>query len=127
MCSWNSKKLTNTDFDLGLRIRSVKCYVWTVLLSLWHGGMDTEFEMWVYRRVLRIPWTTRRTNDEVLRIVNNNRELLETQREVQISAIDNWGEDWGKERNRQEKDVLAPQRYAVDRTEDNARTNAYHT
>jgi len=24
--------LTNTDFDLGLKIRFVKCYVWTVLL-----------------------------------------------------------------------------------------------
>jgi len=24
--------LTNTDFDLGLRIRFVKCYAWTVLL-----------------------------------------------------------------------------------------------
>jgi len=26
------KVLTETDFDLGLRIRVVKCYVWTVLL-----------------------------------------------------------------------------------------------
>jgi len=57
--------LTNTDFDLGLIIRFVKCYVWTVLLY----GMDgwplkvstmkklEAFEMCVYRRVLRIPWT----------------------------------------------------------------------
>jgi len=71
------KVLTNTDFDLGLRIRLVKCYVWTVLL---YG---------VYRRVLR---------------------------------IDNWGE----ERNQQEEDVMVPQRYAVDRTKDNGRTNVYH-
>jgi len=26
------KVLTNTDVDLGLRIRFVQCYVWTVLL-----------------------------------------------------------------------------------------------
>jgi len=36
------------------------------------------FEMWVYRRVLRIPWTARRTNDEFLRIINKDRELLDT-------------------------------------------------
>jgi len=33
------------------------------------------FEMWVYRRALRIPWTARRTNDEVF---NEDRELLDT-------------------------------------------------
>jgi len=66
------KVLTNTDFDLGLRIRFVKCYVWTVLLygmEEWTLKVSTmnkleAFEMWVYRRVLRIPWTARRTNDE---------------------------------------------------------------
>jgi len=36
------------------------------------------FEVWVYGRVLRIPWTARRTDDEVLRIINKDRELLDT-------------------------------------------------
>jgi len=36
------------------------------------------FEMWVYRRVLSIPWTARRTNDEVLRIIDKDSELLDT-------------------------------------------------
>jgi len=74
--------LTNTDFDLGLRIRFVICYVWTVLLygmEGWTLKMSTmnkleAFEMWIYRRVLKIPWT----NDEVLRIINKDRELLDT-------------------------------------------------
>jgi len=34
--------------------------------------------MWVYRRVLRIPWIARRTNDEVSRIINKDRVLLDT-------------------------------------------------
>jgi len=80
------KVLTNTDFDLGLRIRFVKCYVWTVLLYDMKGwtlkvstmNMLKAFEIWVYRRVLRIPWTARRTNDEVLRIINKDRKLLDT-------------------------------------------------
>jgi len=66
--------LTNTDFDLGLRIIFAKFYVWTVLLY----GMEGGSLVWFYRRVLRIPWTARRTNDEVLRIINKYRELLDT-------------------------------------------------
>jgi len=80
------KVLTNTDFDFGLRIRFVKCKLWIVLLygmEGWTLKVSTmnkleAFEMWVYRRVLRIPWTSRRTNDEVLRIINKDRELLDT-------------------------------------------------
>jgi len=33
-----------------------------------------------------------------------------TQLKVPTTAIDNWEEEWGKERNRQEKDVMATQR-----------------
>jgi len=80
------KVVTNTEFDLGLRIRFVKCYVWMVLLYSMEGWTLKEsimnkleaLEMWVYRRVLRIPWTARRPNDEVLRIINKNREMLDT-------------------------------------------------
>jgi len=36
------------------------------------------FEMWVYRRVMRISWIARRTNDEELKITNKDRELLDT-------------------------------------------------
>jgi len=31
-----------------------------------------------HRRVLRIPWTARRTNDKILRIINKDSELLDT-------------------------------------------------
>jgi len=41
---------------------------WTVKVST--TSKLEAFEMWVYRRVLRIPWTARRTNDDVLRIIN---------------------------------------------------------
>jgi len=61
------KVYTNTDFDLGLRIKFVKCYVWTVLLygiEGWTLKVSTinkleAFEMWGYRRVLRILWTAK--------------------------------------------------------------------
>jgi len=58
----------------------VTSYVWTVLLygmEGWTLKVSTmnkleAFQMWVYRRVLSIPWTARRTNDVVLRITNKD-------------------------------------------------------
>ncbi|MBV2145157.1 MAG: hypothetical protein KTM48_00180, partial [Wolbachia endosymbiont of Pissodes strobi] len=77
--------LTNSDFDLNLRIRFTKCYVWSVLLygiECWTLKVNTmnrleAFEMWVYRRTLKVPWTARKTNEEILRI-GGERELLDT-------------------------------------------------
>ena len=77
--------LTCSDFDIELRIRFMKCYVWSVLLYGMEGWtMKTStinkleaFEMWLYRRILKIPWTARETNEEVLRRVNKERELFD--------------------------------------------------
>lgn len=76
--------LTNTDFDFNLRMKFIGSYVWSVLLygvkgwTLKIPAMNKmeAFEMWVYRRILKIPWTARITNDEVLRRLNRNRGIL---------------------------------------------------
>lgn len=36
------------------------------------------FEWWIYRRVLKIPWTNRVMNNEVLHRMNTDRALLTT-------------------------------------------------
>ena len=36
-----------------------------------------SFELWCYRRVLRISWTEKKTNDEVLRRINCKDRLLD--------------------------------------------------
>jgi hypothetical protein len=36
------------------------------------------FELWLYRRILKIPWTARITNEEVLRRMKNDTELVNT-------------------------------------------------
>ena len=76
--------LTNTEFDLNLKIRFTKCYVWSVLLygmEGWTLKVNTmnrlkAFEMWVYRRILKVPWTARRTNEEILERIGRGRELM---------------------------------------------------
>ena len=62
----------------------MKCYVWSILLyglEAWTLKVSTmnkieAFEMWCYRRILKIPWTDRVTNEDVLRSVSKERELL---------------------------------------------------
>lgn len=76
--------LTCRDLNIELRMRYAKCYVWSVLLygmEAWTMKATTlnkleSFEMWTYRRLLKIPWTDRVTNEEVLRQMRKERELL---------------------------------------------------
>lgn len=80
------KILNNRDININLRLRFVKCYVWSVLLY----GMESwtlktvtmnrleAFEMWTYRRLLKIPWTDHVSNQEVLRRLQKEHELLLT-------------------------------------------------
>ena len=61
----------------------MKCSVWSVLLygvETWtlKGQMTKKleaFEMWLYKRILEIPWTGRITNDAVLRRIVHRRKL----------------------------------------------------
>lgn len=78
--------LTNQQLKLGLRYRFVKCYVYSVLLygvETWTLKANTlnrleAFEMWVFRRMLKIQWTDRITNGEVLRRMGVERQLLQS-------------------------------------------------
>jgi hypothetical protein len=74
----------NDSINLKLRQRMIKCYVWSVLLygcetwTLKVGTMNRleAFEMWLHRRMLKIPWTDMVTNTDVLRRARADRELL---------------------------------------------------
>lgn len=78
------KILSNTCINLKLRIRFMKCYVWSTLLygveawtlKTYHMNLLESFEMWCYRRILKIPWTARVTNEDVLKRIGKTRELL---------------------------------------------------
>lgn len=67
-------------------MRFSKCYVWSVLLYAaenWiiKAGDEKKheaFEMWIYRSLLKIPWTDRVTNKEILRRMHLDRLLFKT-------------------------------------------------
>ena len=70
------KVLTNMELDWKIRLRLLKCFVWSVLLygsEAW--TLDKKLkkrseaaEMWFLRRMLRVPWTARMTNERVLEL-----------------------------------------------------------
>ena len=66
------------------QIESNKCYIWPTLsygADAWTitksllSRLDA-FEVWVYRRVLKISWTEKIANEEVLRRMGTGREIV---------------------------------------------------
>ena len=44
------------------------CESWTIKKA--ECGRTDAFEMWCWRRLLRVPWTARRSNQSILREIN---------------------------------------------------------
>ena len=78
------KVLKSTQIELKIRIRVLKCYVWSTLLyctETWTISsammkMLNAAEMWFFRRMLKIPWSDKVTNEEVLRRAHSEKALL---------------------------------------------------
>ena len=66
------------DITLLTKVRLVKAMVFPVVMDgceSWtvkkaeHRGIDA-FELWCWRRLLRVPWTTRRSNQSILKKIS---------------------------------------------------------
>lgn len=81
-----SKLFKSHDVGLHTKIRMIRCYVFSVLYYGMEAWTLTEastrkleaFEMWLYRRILRIPWVDKVPNAEVLRRMGKEMEVLNT-------------------------------------------------
>ena len=66
------------DITLPTKVRLVKAMVFPVVMDLFEirTVKKTErlridaFEMWCWRRVLRVPWTARRSNQSILKEIS---------------------------------------------------------
>ena len=91
----NKNLLTNSKISIELRKRFLKCYVWSVLLygcESWTMGKEEELrilalEMWLYRRMLKIPWTAKKTNEEVLAMAKAEREIISNIQQRQMRFL----------------------------------------
>ena len=78
--------LASHSIKFATKLRLLKCYVWSVLLygsESWtiRRAMQERLqvvEMWFLRRMLRIPWVDRVTNEEVLGRAGTHRQLMRT-------------------------------------------------
>ena len=70
--------LKSKDISLPTKVRVVKAMVFPVVMygcESWivkkaeHGRIDA-FELWCWRRLLRIPWTARRSNQSILKEIS---------------------------------------------------------
>ena len=41
------------------------------------------FEIWIWRRVMKVPWTEHKTNEEILQMVETERKIMDTVRSRQ--------------------------------------------
>ena len=69
---------TKGVFSKGIQVRLVKAMVFPVVMygcESWiikkaeHQRIDA-FELWCWRRLLRVPWTARRSNKSILKEIN---------------------------------------------------------
>ena len=76
--------LSCRGINLKTRLRAIKWYIWPTLFYEAETWTITKsplsrldaFEIWVYRRVLKISWTEKITNEEVLRSMGTGREIV---------------------------------------------------
>ena len=70
--------LKSRDITLPTKVHLVKAMVFPVVMygcESWtvkkaeHGRIDA-FELWYWRRLLRVPWTTRRSNQSILKEIS---------------------------------------------------------
>ena len=70
--------LKSKDITLPTKVRLVKAMVFPVVMygyESWtikkaeHGRIDA-FELWCWRRLLRVPWTARRSNQSILKQIS---------------------------------------------------------
>ena len=87
--------LSNLHLNITTRIRTLKAYIFSTLTygsETWTLNKENRrrieaAKMWCLRRMLRVPWTARVTNQEILRRTNTKRSLLETIRRRQMNFL----------------------------------------
>ena len=80
------KELLREGLNRKLKKRMVKTLIWSMMLygaETWTIRKEDikrleAFEMWIWRRMKTISWTTRVTNEEVLNLVEEKRSLVDT-------------------------------------------------
>ena len=129
--------LKSRDITLSANVSLVKamvfpivrygCESWTVKKAE-HWRIDA-FELWCWRRLLRVPWTARRSNQSILKEISPgcSLEVLMLKLKLQYFGHLMWradsfensdaGRDWGQEEKGTTEDEMAGWHHRLDRHE----------
>ena len=114
------------DNTLPTKVRQVKAMVFPVVMygcESWTGKKAEHrkidaFELWSWRRLLRVPWTARRSNQSILKEINPGISLEGMMLKLQyfghlMQRVDSLekdsdaGRDWGQEEKGTTQDQMA--------------------
>ena len=117
--------ITNRNIRIYTKINTLKTYIWSILLhgcECWTLAKDLErrleaAEMWFIRRIMRISWTEKKSNDEVMEMAGCKRSLLKTIRKRQLQFFGHINRADGLE-----KQILSGKIWGTKRREDNAQS-----
>ena len=93
--------LKNRDITLSIKVHLVKAMVFPVVMygcESWtikkveHQRIDA-FELWCCRRLLRVPWTARRSKESIVKEISSEYSLTDAVAETPIL----WPPDAGKD------------------------------
>ena len=87
--------VTNKTVSIVTKKKLIKAYVWSVLLygceswtiSKTMANRLEAMEMWCYRRMMKISWMERKTNEEVLQLVKEKRSMMKNIRQRQLKFV----------------------------------------
>ena len=87
--------VTNTSISVRLRKRFIRAYAWSTFLygsEAWNISKVMErrieaLEMWLYRRMLKIPWVDHISNEQVLQRAGAKREMMNSIRKKQLRFL----------------------------------------
>ena len=87
--------LTNKNMSMATRQRVLQCYVEPILMygcETWTITKPIQkkieaVEMWFWRRMLKIPWTAKKTNVEVMEEAGPTRSLVNRIRKQQAMFV----------------------------------------
>ena len=96
-----------TDFPVAIHVVMYGCENWTIKKA-GHWRMDA-FELWYWRRLLRVPWTARRSNQSILKEISPGCSLVGLILKLKLQYFATWYEElthlkrpWSWERLRAE-------------------------
>ena len=105
-------------FSQGYGFSSGHVWMWELTIKKAEHWRIDAFELWCWRRLLRVPWTARRSNQSILKEISPECSLEGTEAETPIlwpPHAKSWliwkdpdaGKDWGQEEKGKTEDEMA--------------------